>query len=103
MPFIAGMLLWSGYTIAYWGWMATTDRVPPGPADQFHWPSIKDLVIPGQIDAADQAYRKQQVTATGNGSGSAGGASGNGAGSAGTPPQPTGLGGTTSGRSGQQP
>lgn len=45
---IAGIaVLWAGYTFAWWGWLALTDKVPVGKDNTVWWPSIKDLVIPG--------------------------------------------------------
>ncbi|MGH7483984.1 MAG: hypothetical protein ACREMY_00085 [bacterium] len=55
MPLVGGALLWIGYTLGWFGWMAMTDRVPPGPPDHIHWPSIKDLVSPGRIVQAEIA------------------------------------------------
>lgn len=52
MPFVAGAVLWGAYTLGWWGWLALTDRVPPGTPDSFWWPSILDLVRPGSIGKA---------------------------------------------------
>lgn len=52
MIFVAGAVIWAGYTLAWWGWEALTDRVPPGAPDTFWWPSIRDLVAPGRQGAA---------------------------------------------------
>lgn len=52
MTFVAGAVIWSGYTLAWWGWLALTDRVPPGTTGTFWWPSIKDLVVPGNVGRA---------------------------------------------------
>lgn len=51
MTFVAGAVFWAGYTLAWWGWEAVMDRVPPGAPNRFWWPSIRDLVSPGR-----QAY-----------------------------------------------
>lgn len=56
MTFIAGAIVWTGYTLAWWGWEALTDRVPVGQPDTFWWPSIRDLVVPGR---AAFAYPQQ--------------------------------------------
>lgn len=56
MTFIAGAIIWAGYTCAWWGWEALTDRVPVGQPDTFWWPSIRDLVVPGR---AAFAYPQQ--------------------------------------------
>ena len=61
MPFVAGAVLWGGYTVAFWGWMAMTDRVPQGPANTFHWPSFLDLVKPGQILAVETVLGRKGV------------------------------------------
>lgn len=58
MPLVAGAVLWAAYTGVWWGWMAMTDRVLPGPQGRIHWPSIMDLVKPGQIAMAEQALRR---------------------------------------------
>lgn len=47
MPFVAGAVIWAGYTLSWWAWLALTDRVPPGQPDTFWWPSIRDLIVPG--------------------------------------------------------
>lgn len=52
MPFVGGAVLWGAYTLAYWGWLAMTDRVNPGEPDTFWWPSLLDLVRPGSIGKA---------------------------------------------------
>jgi hypothetical protein len=52
MTFVAGAIIWGAYTLAWWGWEALTDRVPPGEKDTFWWPSIRDLVSPGRQAAA---------------------------------------------------
>lgn len=52
MTFVAGAVFWTGYTLAWWGWLALTDRVPPGEANTFWWPSIRDLVAPGRMNVA---------------------------------------------------
>lgn len=52
MPFVAGLVLFSGYTLAWWGWEAMTDHVNPGAKGKIHWPSIKDLLSPGRISQA---------------------------------------------------
>jgi hypothetical protein len=49
VPFVAGAVLWTGYTLLWWGWLAVTDKVPVGPENTFHWPSIRDLVSPGRV------------------------------------------------------
>ena len=49
MTLIATAVLWAGYTGLWWGWLAVTDHVPDGPPDTVHWPSIRDLIIPGRI------------------------------------------------------
>lgn len=54
MSFVAGAVLWSAYTLAWWGWQALTDRVPPGQPNQIHWPSIRDLVSPGRLAVANR-------------------------------------------------
>lgn len=54
MPFVAGAVLWSAYTLAWFGWQALTDRVPPGEPNHIHWPSIMDLVKPGRIGVANR-------------------------------------------------
>jgi hypothetical protein len=46
MNFLTMGMLLVGYTIAYWGWDAMTDRVNVGNPGEIWWPSIKDLVIP---------------------------------------------------------
>lgn len=57
MPLVGGALLWGGYTLMWWGWEAMTNRVPEGPDNHFHWPSIKDLVSPGRIADAIPAKK----------------------------------------------
>lgn len=52
MTFVAGAVIWTGYTLLWYGWEALTDRVPPGQPDNFWWPSIRDLVVPGRIGQA---------------------------------------------------
>lgn len=52
MTLVAAAVIWSGYTLGWFGWLALTDKVPPGPSDSFHWPSIKDLVSPARINVA---------------------------------------------------
>ena len=59
MPFVAGAVLWAGYTVGFWGWMAMTDRVPQGAPNTFHWPSFLDLVKPGQLTAVDTVLGKK--------------------------------------------
>lgn len=48
MTFVAGAVIWSAYTLSWWGWLALTDRVPPGQPNTFWWPSVRDLVSPGR-------------------------------------------------------
>lgn len=62
MTFIAAAVLWGGYTMMWWGWLAVTDHVPPGPPDTFHWPSIIDLVSPGRIGQAIPGRAKTTFT-----------------------------------------
>lgn len=52
MTFVAGAVIWAGYTLAWWGWLAVTDRVPAGQKDTFWWPSIRDLIVPGRAGSA---------------------------------------------------
>lgn len=52
MTFVAGAVIWSGYLLGWWGWLALTDRVQPGQPESFWWPSIKDLVVPGKVNFA---------------------------------------------------
>lgn len=52
MTFVAGAVIWAGYTLAWWGWEALTNRVPVGQPDTFWWPSIRDLVVPGRASFA---------------------------------------------------
>lgn len=61
MTLVAGAVIWSGYVLAWWGWLAVTDRVPPGPSGRIWWPSIRDLVVPGR---AGQAVPAQLLKAT---------------------------------------
>lgn len=68
MTFIAGAVLWAAYTAVWWGWEAVTNRVPDGPPDTFHWPSLRDLVSPGRMAAAvpPQMVRPTAGSATTN-------------------------------------
>jgi hypothetical protein len=52
MTFVAGAVIWAGYTLGWWGWLAVTDRVPAGQPGSFWWPSIRDLVAPGAVGRA---------------------------------------------------
>lgn len=52
MTFVAGAVVWAGYTLAWWGWLAVTDRVPAGQPNTLWWPSIRDLVSPGRMAQA---------------------------------------------------
>lgn len=47
--FLGGAVLWAGYTLVWWGWEALTDHIPGGPDNTFHWPSIRDLIVPGRM------------------------------------------------------
>lgn len=66
MTFVAGAVLWSAYTLAWWGWQALTDRVPPGQPDTIHWPSIRDLVAPGRISVANRPPATSALADPGN-------------------------------------
>lgn len=48
MTLVAGAVFFAGYSLAWWGWLAATDRVNPGAKDTFWWPSIRDLMAPGR-------------------------------------------------------
>lgn len=61
MPFVSGAVLWAGYTVGFWGWMAMTDKVPQGPANTFHWPSFLDLVRPGKILAVETVLGRKGI------------------------------------------
>ncbi|HEV7535160.1 MAG TPA: hypothetical protein VGP90_05960 [Acidimicrobiia bacterium] len=61
MTFVAGAIIWSGYTLAWWGWQALTDHVPPGDPNRIHWPSIRDLISPGRAAVAN----RPRATSTG--------------------------------------
>lgn len=61
MPFVGGAVIWLGYTIGFWSWMAVTDRVPLGPPDTFHWPSFLDLVRPGKLTAVETALGQKNI------------------------------------------
>jgi hypothetical protein len=50
--FVAGVVIWSGFTLGWWGWLAVTNRVPAGEPGTTWWPSIKDLVSPGRTSFA---------------------------------------------------
>lgn len=52
MSFIAGAVFFAGYSALWWGWLAATDHVNPGPTDTFWWPSIRDLMAPGRMAQA---------------------------------------------------
>ncbi len=46
--FIGMGIIWAGYVLTWWGWLAVTDKVPVGKNGTVWWPSIKDLVVPGK-------------------------------------------------------
>lgn len=53
-------VLWGGYTIAWWGWLAMTDRVQKGTPGKIWWPSIMDLVSPGKAGNLSHTVLEQR-------------------------------------------
>lgn len=54
MTFVGIAVIWGGYTLAWWGWLAMTNRVAPpagatgGDTKATWWPSISDLIVPAK-------------------------------------------------------
>jgi hypothetical protein len=54
-------VLWGGYTLTWWGWLAMTNRVPKGTPGKIWWPSIQDLISPGKAGNLSHTLLQEQA------------------------------------------